>query len=155
LAIVFKEQFTGFCPYCDKSTLKKAEYCHHCGKSLFHDPAHTQSLRAPLSTAALNTLVKETSQVFLIWCCCISLLGSAALINYFYHSFIPIIIATVAFVYAQIFFTAKLDELSTATKYSPQPIAFISLLLPVIGSIFCYQRLTHLAYLETQRHSVA
>jgi hypothetical protein len=155
LAIVFKEQFTGFCPYCDKSTLEKAEYCHHCGKSLFPDPAHTQSLRVPLSTAALNTLVKETSQVFLIWCCCISLLGSAALMNYFYHSFIPIIIATVAFVYAQIFFTAKLDELSTATKYSPQPIAFISLLLPVIGTILCYQRLTQLAYLETQGQSVA
>jgi hypothetical protein len=155
LAIVFKEQFSGFCPYCDKSTLKKAEYCHHCGKSLFPDSAHTQSLRAPLSSVALNTLVKETSQVFLIWCCCISLLGAAALINYFYHSIIPIIIATVAFVYAQIFFTAKLDELSTATKHSPQPIAFISLLLPVIGTILCYQRLTQLAHQETPRHSVA
>jgi hypothetical protein len=155
LAIVFKEQFSGFCPYCDKSTLKKAEYCHHCGESLSPDPAHTQSLRAPLSTAALNTLVKETSQVFLIWCCSISLLGAAGLINYFYHSIVPIIIATVAFVYAQIFLTAKLDELSTATKYSPQPIAFISLLLPVIGTILCYQRLTQIAHLETQGHSVA
>jgi hypothetical protein len=155
LAILFKEQFSGFCPCCGKSTLEKADYCHHCGKSLFRGPAHTQSLRSPLSSAELNTLVKETSQVFLIWCCCISLLGSAALINYFYHSIIPIIIATVVFVYAQIFFTAKLDELSTATKYSPQPIAFISLLLPVIGTIFCYQRLTQFAHLETQEHSVA
>jgi len=68
---------------------------------------------------------------------------------------VPIIIATVAFVYAQIFLTAKLDELSAATKHSPQPIAFISLLLPVIGTIICYQRLTQLAYLETQGHSVA
>lgn len=155
MAIVFKEQFSGFCPFCDKSTLEKADYCHRCGKSLFPDPAHTQSLRTAFSAVALNALVKETSQVFLIWCCCISLLGSAALMNYFYHSIIPIIIATVAFVYAQIFFTAKLDELSTATNYSPQPIAYISLLLPVIGSIFCYQRLTQLAYLETQRYSVA
>ena len=143
------------CPYCDKSTLEKADFCHHCGKSLFPDPAHTQFLRAPLSTGVLNTLAKETSHLFLIWCCSISLLGAAALMNYFYHSISPIIIATVAFVYAQIFFTAKLDELSTATKYSPQPIAFISLLLPVIGTILCYQRLTQLAQLETQGHSVA
>ena len=75
--------------------------------------------------------------------------------NYFYHSISPIIIATVAFIYAQIFFTAKLDELSTATKYSPQPIAFISLLLPIIGTIFCYQRLTHLAFIKTQEQSLA
>jgi hypothetical protein len=155
LAIVFKEQFSGFCPFCDKSTLEKADYCHHCGKSLLPYPALTQSLRTPFSAVALNALVKETSQVFLIWCCCISLLGAAALMNYFYHSIIPIIIATVAFVYAQIFFTAKLDELSTATKHSPQPIAFISLLLPVIGTILCYQRLTQLAQLETQGQSVA
>lgn len=75
--------------------------------------------------------------------------------NYFYHSISPIIIATVSFVYAQIFFTAKLDELSTATKHSPQPIAFISLLLPVIGTIFCYQRLAHLAHLKIQDPTLA
>lgn len=155
MAIVFKEQFSGFCPYCDKSTLEKADYCHHCGKSLFTDPAVLESSRSPLSANELNSLIKETSHVFLIWCCCISLLGAAALINYFYHSISPIIIATVAFIYAQIFFTAKLDELSTATKYSPQPIAFISLLLPIIGTIFCYQRLTHLAFLKTQEQSLA
>ena len=155
MAIVFKEQFSGFCPYCDKPTLEKADFCHHCGKSLFPDPTHVQSLRAPLSAIELNTLLKETTQVFLIWCCCISLLGAAALINYFYHSISPIIIATVAFVYAQIFFTAKLDELSAATKHSPQPIAFISLLLPIIGTIICYQRLTHLALLKTPGQGLA
>jgi hypothetical protein len=155
LAIVFKEQFTGFCSYCDKSTLEKTDYCHHCGKSLFPDPVHTQSLRVPLSGTELNTLVKETTHLFLIWCCSISLLGAAALINYFYHSISPIIIATVGFVYAQIFFTAKLDELSTATKYSPQPIAFFSLLLPVLGTILCYQRLSNLAHLEIRGQSLA
>jgi hypothetical protein len=99
--------------------------------------------------------MKDTSQVFLIWCCSISLLGAAALMNYFYHSISPIIIATVGFVYAQIFFTAKLDELSTATRYSPQPIAFFSLLLPVLGTILCYQRLANLAHREIQGQSLA
>jgi len=155
LAIVFKEQFTGFCPHCDQSTIEKADYCHHCGKSLFPDPAHTQSKRAPLGATQLNSLVKETTHLFLIWCCSISLLGAAALIDYFYHSISPVIIGVVGFVYAQIFLTAKLDELSTATKYSPQPIAFISLLLPILGSILCYQHLTLLAQTKTQEQDFA
>jgi hypothetical protein len=155
LAIVFKEQFTGFCPHCDQSTLEKADYCHHCGKTLIHDPVHTQSKRAPLCSTQLNTLVKETAHLFLIWCCSISLIGAAALIEYFYHSISPVIIGVVGFVYAQIFLTVKLDELSTATKYSPQPIAFFSLLLPVLGTILCYQRLTHSAHGEIQGQSLA
>jgi hypothetical protein len=155
VAIVFKEQFSGFCPHCDKSSLEKADYCHHCGKSLFPDPVNTQSKRAPLGATQLNTLVKETTHLFLIWCCSISLLGAAALIDYFYHSISPVIIGVVGFVYAQIFLTAKLDELSTATKYSPQPIAFFSLLLPVLGTILCYQRLTHSAQGEIQGQSLA
>lgn len=155
MAIVFSEQFAGFCPYCDQSILKKADYCHHCGKSLYSDPADLQPLRAPLSASVFNSLIKETSHLFLIWCCCISLLGGAALIDYFYHSISPIIIATVAFIYAQIFLTAKLDELSTATKHAPQPIAFISLLLPVIGTIFCYQHLIFLAQAKIQRQALA
>jgi hypothetical protein len=61
----------------------------------------------------------------------------------------------VGFVYAQIFLTAKLDELSTATKYSPQPIAFISLLLPILGSILCYQHLTLFAQTKTQGQDFA
>jgi hypothetical protein len=145
VAIVFKEQFSGFCPSCDKSTLAKADYCHHCGKTLFPDSSPS---KAALSKTQLNSLVRETSNVFLIWCCCISLLGGAALVNHFYHSISPIIISAVAFVYAQIFFTAKLDELSSATNHRPQPIAFFSLLLPIVGSILCYQRLSHLAQLS-------
>lgn len=155
MAIVFKAQFSGYCPYCDQSTLKDADFCHHCGQSLFVDSAHPSASTPSLNTNALSTLIKETTQVFLIWCCCISLLGGAALINHFYHSISPIIVGTVAFVYAQIFFSAKLDELSAAIQHSPRPIAFISLLLPILGTIFCYQHLTLLAQAKTREQDLA
>ena len=76
------------------------------------------------------------------------LLGGAALAYHLAHTISAIIISGVVFLYAHIFFTTKLDELSIATRHSPQQIAFFSLLLPIVGTLLCYQRLAHLASLE-------
>ena len=61
-----------------------------------------------------------------------------------------IIVGGVIFLYSHILFTTKLDELSIATRHSPQPIAFFSLLIPFIGTLLCHYRLEHLARIKLQ-----
>jgi hypothetical protein len=151
LAITFKEQFTGFCRHCDKPVLDDAEFCHHCGKLLLTDISEEAHLeKAPVNPEHLKALLKETSNLFLIWCCCISFMGATALIYYFYHSVTPIIIGSVAFVYVWIFLIAKLDELAIAIRHTPKQIAYLSLFIPIIGTIFCYQKIDNAARLRVQ-----
>ena len=130
--------------------MRGADFCHQCGNCLVPDPAINSSAKTPIDPTAISHLIKSTSNYFLVWICCITFLGAAALFYYFLNSISPIIIGSVAFVYAQIFLTAKLDELSIAIRHSPQPIAYISLLLPILGTIICYQRLDHLASTKIQ-----
>ena len=151
MAITFKEQFTGFCRHCDKPVLDDAEFCHHCGKLLLTDineEAHLE--KAPVNPEHLKALLKETNNLFFIWCCCISFMGATALIYYFYHSITPIIIGSVGFAYVWIFLIAKLDELAIAIRHTPKQIAYLSLLIPIVGTIFCYQKIDSAARLSVQ-----
>ena len=151
MAITFKEQFTGFCRHCDKPVLDDAEFCHHCGKLLLTDISEEAQLeKAPANPEHLKALLKETNNLFFIWCCCISFMGATALIYYFYHSITPIIIGGVGFVYVWIFLIAKLDELAIAIRHTPKQIAYLSLLIPIVGTIFCYQRIDSAARLSVQ-----
>ena len=151
MAISFKEQFTGFCRHCDKPVLDNADFCHHCGKLLITDISEEAQLETtPVNPEHLKALLKETNHLFLIWCCCISFMGATALIYYVYQSITPVIIGTVGFAYIWIFLIAKLDELAIAVRYQHKQIAYLSLLIPVIGTIICYQKLDGLARLATQ-----
>jgi hypothetical protein len=149
LANLFKDELTGYCDHCNKATLNSADYCHHCGRPLTINTA-TIAAEKPFSRKELSKLIQETNNLFLVWCCCIILLGAAALIYYFTQSISSIIVSGVLFLYSHIFFTTKLDELSIATRHSPQPIAFFSLLLPFIGTLFCHYRLEKLARTKLQ-----
>lgn len=151
MAITFKEQFTGFCRHCDKAVLDHADFCHHCGKLLRTDISEEAHLeKASVNPEHLKALLKETNNLFLIWCCCISFMGATALIYFFYHSITPIIIGGVGFVYVWIFFIAKLDELAIAIRHTPKQIAYLSLLIPIIGTIFCYQKIDSAARLSVR-----
>jgi hypothetical protein len=105
------------------------------------DSPHINPITPAIHAADLKNLIKETSNLFLIWCCFISFLGATALIYFFYHSLSAIIIGAVGFLYIWIFLTAKLDELANAIHYKIKPIAYLSLLIPMIGTIFCFQHL--------------
>jgi hypothetical protein len=75
-------------------------------------------------------------------------MGATALIYHIYHSITPMIIGGVGFVYVWIFLIAKLDELAIAIKYTPKQIAYLSLLIPIIGTIICYQKVESAARLS-------
>jgi hypothetical protein len=149
LANFFKDELTGYCDHRKSAILTRADFCHQCGKPL---TIHNVTIAAekPISHDSLSKLIQETNNFFLVWCCCIILLGVAALIYYFTQSISAIIVSGVLFLYSHIFFTTKLDELSIATRHSPQPIAFFSLLLPFIGTLFCHYRLEKLARTKLQ-----
>jgi hypothetical protein len=149
LANLFKDELTGYCDFCNRATLRSADYCHHCGKPQTIDTA-TIAAEKTTSREELSKLIHETNKLYLLWCSCITLLGAAALIYYFTQSISAIIVGGVLFLYSHIFFTTKLDELSIATRHSPQPIAFFSLLIPFIGTLLCYYRLEHLARIKLQ-----
>ena len=149
LAKLFKDELTGYCDHCNSPTLASADFCHHCGRPLTIKTA-TIAAEKPIDLKELSKLIHETNNLFLVWCCCIILLGAAALIYYFTQSISAIILSGVLFLYSHIFFTTKLDELSIATRHSPQPIAFFSLLMPIVGTLFCYQRLLQFARIKRQ-----
>lgn len=148
MANLFKNELDSYCDHCNKATLSSADFCHHCGKRLTIDVASKAPEEKTIKRDELSSLLKETNNLFLVWICGIMLLGGAALAYYLAHSISAIIVSGVVFLYAHIFFTTKLDELSIATRHSPQPIAFFSLLLPILGTLLCYQRLAQLASLE-------
>lgn len=75
-------------------------------------------------------------------------MGATALIYYFYHSITPIIIGTVSFAYIWIFLIAKIDEIAIAIQYRPKQIAYLSLLIPIIGTIICYHKIDTAATLR-------
>lgn len=146
MAIIFKEQFTGLCRHCDKSVLGDAEFCHHCGKLLRTDISEeAASEKAKIKPERVSALLKETRDLFLIWYCCITFIFASALIDFFYHKTTPIIIASVCFVYVWIFLIAKMDQLAIAIRHTPKQIAYLSLLLPIIGTIICYQKIDRAA----------
>ena len=75
-------------------------------------------------------------------------MGATALIYYVYQSITPVIIGTVGFAYIWIFLIAKLDELAIAVRYQHKQIAYLSLLIPIIGTIICYQKIESAARLS-------
>lgn len=142
MAITFKEQFSGFCRHCDHPVIENAEFCHHCGKLLRVDISEVPTIEgAPINPEQVRTLLKDTHHLFLIWCCSISFMGATAMIYFFYQSMTPIIIGGVGFFYVWIFLIAKLDELAIAIRHAPKQIAYLSLFIPVIGTIICYQKI--------------
>lgn len=146
VAISFKENFRGYCPHCDKAIIDDADFCHHCGHCLIEDVISStpkNNLNA-INPEYLKQSLKEANNLFLIWCCCISFLGASGLIYVAYQSVSAIIISTVALIYVWIFLTSKLDDLAIQLQYRPKQIAFFSLLIPFIGTIFCYQKLSSL-----------
>jgi hypothetical protein len=52
------------------------------------------------------------------------------------------VVSVVAFIYVWIFLTSKLDDLALKIQYRPRQIAFLSLLIPILGTLFCYQKLS-------------
>lgn len=155
MAISFKENFRGYCPHCDHATLENADFCHHCGSCLVTHSAQNHPEASIIDSQHLQNLIKETSNLFLIWCCFISFLGATGLIYYFYHSLSPIIVGAVGFAYIWIFLTAKLDELAIAIHYKLKSIAYLSLLIPMVGTIFCFQQMvTRAQHLVEKNHAI-
>lgn len=144
VAISFKENFSGYCQFCDKKVLDNAEFCHHCGHCLVSNSSDNKTL--PILSINnpdfLKSALNETNNLFLIWCCCISFLGASGLIYFSYHSLSALVVSVVAFIYVWIFLTSKLDDLALKIQYRPRQIAFLSLLIPILGTLFCYQKLS-------------
>ena len=137
--------FDGYCPNCDQKIATDASFCQHCGTCLIgrkeqKPSVHEQSIIDPLQ---LNQLFESTTNLFTMWLSVFLLTIASGIYYHFYHHSSPLIITGVIFFYTWIFLTSKMDELSLKVDSQISKLVYLGLLVPVLGTIFCYFRLSN------------
>lgn len=138
------ESFAGYCPQCDKKVAPDASFCHHCGRCLMlqEDEKKSVSTSALPTPAELEDALENTTYLFMAWLFTFSLTMASVIFQHFYHQSSFLIISGVLFFYTWIFFISKLDELAQLVNKKLSKLVYLSLLIPVVGTIFCYGKVS-------------
>ena len=135
------EIFSGYCPKCDSALGKNASFCAKCGESLI-DHAYRARLPEKLSPEAIQLLHKETHQLFIVWLLAF-LTCIASIVSLRFHEPISIpIVAVTIFVYTWVFLLAQMERLAIQVQYDLARLVYLSLLIPVIGTIYTFFRIS-------------
>ena len=137
------ETFTGFCPKCDKKIAPDASFCHHCGECLILRE-HIEGKKNPSNPAEIERLFESTTYLFIGWLFAFSLVIASGIFYHFYHQSSLLIITGVLFFYTWVFLISKLDELASQINGRLSKFIYLGLLIPVIGTIFSYLKISHI-----------
>ncbi len=134
--------FTGFCPKCDKQIAANASFCHHCGECLILREDFVNKIE-PSDPAEIQQLFENATYLFMGWLFAFSLVIASGIFYHFYHQSSFLIGTGVLFFYAWIFLISKLDELASKINHKLSKIVYFGLLIPVIGTIFSYLKISN------------
>jgi hypothetical protein len=135
--------FNGFCPKCDKQIAANASFCHHCGECLILREDSIDKSQ-PATAAEIQQLYKSATYLFMGWLFAFSLVIASGIFYHFYHQSSFLISTGVLFFYAWIFLISKLDELASKINKRLSKFVFLGLLIPVLGTIFTYLKISDL-----------
>ena len=98
----------------------------------------------PSNPAEIQELFESATYLFMGWLFAFSLVIASGIFYHFYHQTSFLIGTGVLFFYAWIFLISKLDELASKINHKLSKIVYFGLLIPVIGTIFSYLKISNL-----------
>jgi hypothetical protein len=86
----------------------------------------------------LKALSRDSRHIFYLWLTVLIIMLSMMILHRHINMLVFIEIATFLFIYLWVLLIARLDQLANSINLTPNNLAFLGILIPVLGTFACY-----------------